>query len=501
MNAKNHKLQPNRQFFDTMIAAYLLDSSSRRYSLSDMSMKYLDYKMSEYEDVAGKGKDQVTFDLVAVDKATQYSAEDADIAYSLVQILEKKLEEEGLLDLFYNIEMPLMFVLQDMEKTGIKVDVELLQQLSKDFARQMRRLEQEIVEMAGESFNINSPKQLQHILFEKLQLPMKKKTKTGPSTDVSVLEELAKSHAMPAKILEYRQFQKLKSTYIDALPVLVHPSTGRVHTSFNQTIAATGRLSSNNPNLQNIPIRTEEGKEIRKAFIVEPGTILLSADYSQIELRIFAHIADDQNMIGTFQRNEDIHTSTASKIFNIPLEAVTSDQRRYAKTINFGLMYGMGPFRLSKELDISMEEAKKFIENYFNAFPKIKDCIDRIIEQAQQDGYVKTLFDRKRYIPEINNMNRNLQEMGKREAVNTVIQGTAADIIKIAMIHVHHRFQKEGLNSKMMLQIHDELLFEVPEKELPKVKKVVVEEMEGVIKLKAPLRVDLGVGHNWLEAH
>jgi DNA polymerase I len=301
--------------------------------------------------------------------------------------------------------------------------------------------------------------------------------------------------------LEYRQYQKLKSTYVDALPEMVSPQTGRVHTSFNQTIAATGRLSSTNPNLQNIPIRTEMGKEIRKAFIVEQGNILLSADYSQIELRIFAHIAEDENMIEAFAKGEDIHASTAGRIFNLPLAEVTSDQRRYAKTINFGLMYGMGPFRLSKELNISLDEAKKFIENYFAAFPKIQICIDRIIDEAKKQGYVQTLFGRKRYIPEINNLNRNLQEAGKREAVNSVIQGTAADIIKIAMIRIQERLQKEKLRSKMILQIHDELLFEVPETELPVVQKVVVEAMEAVIVLKAPLKVELGTGKNWLEAH
>jgi DNA polymerase-1 len=488
-------------YFDTMIAAYLLDSSGRRFRLSDLASKYLDYKMSEYEDVTGKGKNQITFDEVPVDKATQYSAEDAEITYSLVSVLEPLLKKEGLLDLFYNIEMPLVFVLENMERTGVKIDIPLLKKISHDFAEKMGVLEMTIYALAGEPFNINSPKQLQQILFEKLKLPVKKKTKTGSSTDISVLEELASEHELPKRMVEYRQYQKLKSTYVDALPLLVHPQTGRVHTSFNQTVTATGRLSSSDPNLQNIPIRSDMGKEIRKAFIAEKGNVIVSADYSQIELRIFAHIANDENMITAFQKGEDIHTATASRVFNIPLDQVTSDQRRYAKTINFGLMYGMGPFRLSKELNLSMDEAKKFIENYFNLYPSIQKCIVQIIEQAKDRGYVETLFGRKRYIPELNNMNRNIQELGKREAVNTVIQGTAADIIKVAMVSIYKKFNEQKLYSKMILQIHDELVFEIPQKELSEVKSIILQDMESVIPLKAPLKVDIGVGENWLEAH
>jgi len=334
-----------------------------------------------------------------------------------------------------------------------------------------------------------------------LKLPTKKRTKTGPATDVTVLEELSEEHALPKMILEYRQYQKLQSTYVDALPTMVSPVTGRIHTSFNQTIAATGRLSSTNPNLQNIPIRTDLGKEMRKAFIVEPGNVLLSADYSQIELRIFAHVAEDENMIEAFAKGEDIHAATAAKIYAIPLAEVTGDQRRYAKVINFGLMYGMGSFRLSKELGISVQDAKTFIDTYFASFPRIQETIERIIAQAKQDGYVTTLFGRKRYIPEINNMNRTLQEMGKREAVNSVIQGTAADIIKLAMIAIHAAFREQKLCSKMLLQIHDELLFEVVPGEEELVKKIIQEKMEGVIELTAPLKVEMGWGANWLEAH
>lgn len=487
--------------FDTMIAAYLLDSASRRYSLSDLAKKYLDYTMVEYEEVTGKGKDQITFDQVDVEKATRYSAEDADIAYSLKVILEQKLQEEDLLGVFNTIEMPLLPVLQEMERHGIKIDVPFLQELSKDFEHKIRIIEKEITDLAGESFNLNSPKQLQHILFEKLGLPVKKKTKTGPSTDITVLEELAKEHELPAKMVQYREFQKLKSTYIDALPQMVNTITGRVHTSFNQTIAATGRLSSINPNLQNIPIRTDLGKEIRKAFIADKDCVLLSADYSQIELRIFAHVAEEDNLIQAFSRGEDVHAATASRIFNLSLEQVSPDQRRYAKIINFGLMYGMGPFRLSNELGITMQEAKEFIENYFASFPKIKLTMDRIIEETKQKGYTTTLFGRKRYIPEINNYNKNLQEAGKREAVNSVIQGSNADIIKVAMIRIQKRIHEKKMHAKMVLQIHDELLFEVPNHEIDELKSVIQPEMENVIQLKVPLKVEMGTGVNWLEAH
>jgi len=487
-------------YFDTMIAAYLLDSSGRRFKLSDLASKYLDYKMSEYEDVAGKGKNQIVFDEVDVQQATQYSAEDAEITYSLCRILEQKLQEEGMLDLFYRIEMPLVFVLQEMEHNGVKIDVPLLRKISEDFSKRMESLETIIYDLAGEPFNINSPKQLQYILFEKLNLPVKKKTKTGISTDISVLEELADQHELPQKIVEYRQYQKLKSTYVDALPQLVHPRTGRVHTSFHQTVTATGRLSSSDPNLQNIPIRSEMGKEIRRAFIAENGNVIVSADYSQIELRIFAHIAQDENMIAAFQKGEDIHAATASRIFHIPFDQVNGDQRRYAKTINFGLMYGMGPFRLSKELHISLDEAKRFIDQYFSLYPRIQECITHIIQQATERGYVQTLFGRKRYLPELNNRNRTIQELGKREAVNTVIQGTAADIIKIAMVSIQRKLDEHKMCSKMILQIHDELLFEVPTEELSAIRSIIVECMESAISLRAPLKVEIGVGENWLEA-
>ncbi len=488
-------------YFDTMIAEYLLDSGSRRYALSDLALKYLDYTMIEYEEVTGKGKDQVTFDQVDVEKATQYSAEDAEIALSLQQILMEKLKEEDLYELFTTIEMPLVPVLARMEEHGIKIDVPFLAELSRQFQAEMNRLQTEITELAGGPFNLNSPKQLQVVLFETLKLPIKKKTKTGPSTDITVLEELAKEHPLPAKMVEYREYQKLKSTYVDALPQMVNPDTGRVHTSYNQTIAATGRLSSTNPNLQNIPIRTELGKQLRKAFIASEGHVLLSIDYSQIELRIFAHIADETGLIEAFQRGEDIHTSTASRIFNLSLAEVSKEQRRYAKTINFGLMYGMGPFRLSNELGITMDEAKQFIEQYFAFFPNIKATMDQIIEETKSKGYTTTLFGRKRYIPEINNLNRNLQEAGKREAVNSVIQGTNADVIKIAMIRLDELFRAQNVRTRMLLQIHDELLFEVPENELDMMKELIPPVMESVIDLKAPLKVELGTGKNWLEAH
>lgn len=488
-------------YFDTMIAEYLLYSSDRRYKLDDLALKYFDYKMISYEEVAGKGKDQKSFQHIDVNTATQYAAEDAEITFSLEQILRKALEEQNLLELFETIEMPLLPVLQDMEKNGIKLDTALLSRLSKEAHESMVQLEKEIIELAGETFNLNSTKQLQVILFEKMKLPIKKKTKTGISTDVEVLELLSEEYEIARKLLDYRQFQKLTSTYIDSLPLLISKKTNRIHTSFNQTIASTGRLSSTNPNLQNIPIRNEWGKKIREAFIAEPGKVFLSADYSQIELRIFAHIAQDQSMIEAFRSGLDIHASTASKVFHISQEQVTQDQRRYAKTINFGLMYGMGPFKLSKQLGISMDEARGFIDEYFLAFSSIRACIDRIIEETKQKGYIETLFGRKRSIPEILSMNRTIEEAGKREAVNAVIQGTAADIIKIAMIRLHEKLRQEKCETKLLLQIHDELLFECPQHEIEKVTPLIKETMESVMELSVPLIVEVCEGKNWREAH
>ncbi len=488
--------------FDTMVASYLINPSSHQHNLDNLSLEYLNYKKVPTSDLIGKGKNQVTMRQVPVDKVAFYACEDADMTLRLRNILKPRLKQAALYDLFRDVEIPLISVLMTMEKNGVALDTVLLRRLSKHVGGQLARLEEEIYELAGEKFNINSSKQLSGILFEKLGLPTARRTKTGFSTDVTVLEELAKIHPLPQKLLAYRQLAKLKSTYIDALPKLIHPETGRVHTSYNQTVAATGRLSSSDPNLQNIPIRTELGREIRKAFV--PGRknhLILDADYSQIELRIMAHLSGDATLRQTFERDEDVHTATAALVFGVEPKDVTPDLRRRAKEINFGIMYGMGAYGLASRLDISVEEAQQFILNYFAKYPGVQDFIRNTIEEARRTGYVTTLLNRRRYLPEINSPNRRVREFAERTAVNTPIQGTAADLIKVAMIHIHNRLKKENLRSIMIMQVHDELVFEVPEPEIEPMKRLVREEMEGAIDLEVPIRVDIGVGKNWLEAH
>jgi len=449
--------------FDTMVAAYILNPSKPSYSLDNLALEFLDYKKISIEELIGKGKNQITMDEVDLDKVCQYGCEDSDITFRLKGILEDKLEQKGLQELFANVELPLIDVLADMELDGVSIDTKLLQEMSKRMASQLEKLQKKIHEIAGCEFNINSPKQLSVILFEKLELPVIKKTKTGFSTDEGVLQTLAVQHALPATILEFRQLSKLKSTYVDALPALINPATGRVHTSFNQTVAATGRLSSSQPNLQNIPIKTEAGRSIRRAFVPSSAkNILLSADYSQIELRILAHLANDENMKEAFRQNRDIHAHTASLIFDVEEDGVDNDMRASAKTVNFGIVYGISSYGLARELGIRPAEAKNFIDAYFERYPSIREYFQDKIEQARSEGLVTTLLNRRRYIPEINSSQITIRQFAERTAVNTPIQGTAADLIKLAMINIQKALKDEGFASRMILQVHDELVLMSP---------------------------------------
>ncbi len=486
---------------DTMIASYLLNPSKHGHSLEDLAQEYLDHKAISFAEVAGSGAKAIPFNRVEVRRAMEYSCQDADLTLRLTHLLIPKIKADGFEDLFHRVELPLVEVLAEMEITGIRLHLSLLQALSKEFEGQIERMAQGIFEVAGESFNINSPQQLGKILFEKLKLPGGKRTKTGYSTDMEVLSELSREYPLPAKVLEYRSLAKLKSTYVDALPLLVNPQTQRVHTSFNQTVTATGRLSSSDPNLQNIPIRSPEGRRIREAFIPEEGWQLLSADYSQIELRILAHLSGDAFLIATFRKDEDVHAATAAEIFHVPLTEVTPEMRRLAKVINFGIIYGMSAFGLSRELGVPPGVAQAYITHYFQRYQGVRSYIDQSLEQARERGYVSTLMNRRRYLPDIRSNNRSVRQFAERIAINAPIQGTAADLIKVAMIRIHQRLKRETRRAKLLLQIHDELLFEVPEGEMEAVQALAKEEMEGVIRLQIPLKVDIGVGINWAEAH
>lgn len=491
------------KMFDTMIAHYLVQPELR-HGMDYLAEIYLNYRTIHFEDLVGsKGKNQADIRTVDINKLCDYAAEDADVTFRLKQILEKELKVNALENLFYDIEMPLMQVLATMEHTGVRIDSEALSQSSVILTNEMLNLEKEIHEMAGYEFNVSSPMQVGEILFDRLKLDDKaKKTKTGQySTSEDILEKLQSKHPIIGKILDYRGLKKLLSTYIDALPQLISPVTGKVHTSYNQTVAATGRLSSTNPNLQNIPIRDAQGKEIRKAFIPDADSLFFSADYSQIELRIMAHLSGDANMLEAFNSGHDIHTATAAKIYKISLEEVTSDMRRKAKTANFGIIYGISVFGLSDRLGIPRAEAKELIDGYFDTYPEVKKYMDASIQRAKEMGYVETLLGRKRFLPDINSQNNIVRGFAERNAINAPIQGTAADIIKIAMVHIQNRIEKESLQAKMTMQVHDELNFTVPKAELEAIRKVVVEEMENAIKLQVPLIADCGVGANWLEAH
>jgi DNA polymerase-1 len=498
---KRHGVTLRSIDFDTMVAGYLIKPSRRANNLDALSREYLNYVPISYTDVAGKGAKQVTFDQVDVERATDYSAEDADLALLLTDVLRPRLHEYQLERLFHDVEMPLIEVLAAMEMHGIAVDAAYLREMSKRLQGQMDELLQAIYGLAGEAFNVNSSQQLQQILFEKLGLPTGRRTKSGGySTDVSVLESLAFEHELPQLILDYRHLAKMKSTYVDALPQLIHPHTGRIHTSLNQAITETGRLSSSNPNLQNIPVRSELGRQIRQAFVAAPGCMLISADYSQIELRLLAHFTEDPVLIDAFRSGQDIHTRTAMEVFGVEAGAVNGNMRRMAKTVNFGIIYGLSPFGLAQRLRISNDEARAYIDNYFARYPRVKAYLDGIIAQAREQGYVTTLLQRRRYLPEINHRTRTVREAAERTAINMPFQGSAADLIKLAMIRLHRQIEAERLPCSMLLQIHDELLFEVPDDAVEAMIPRVKETMESVWKLHVPLTVDVGQGRNWAEA-
>ncbi len=486
--------------FDTMLASYVLDPGRRSHGLDMLALEMLQYSMTSYDDLCGKGKTQLGFDEVPIEAARMYACEDADITLRLRELFEPQLEEQALMPLFREIEMPLVPVLAEMELAGVAIDVAWFHSLKKRFRAERERVELEIYEVAGEEFNINSNPQLRVILFEKLGLPSRKRTATGPSTDASVLQELAdEGYEIPELLMEYRELFKLEGTYLDALPALVNPQTGRLHTSFNQTVASTGRLSSSDPNLQNIPIRRELGRDIRRGFVPRKDWLFLAADYSQIELRLLAHLSHDPAFVTAFRAGGDIHRQTASIIFGVPLDMVTSEMRARAKTINFATIYGQGAHALSRQLKISNAEAREFISTYFERFQGVKGYLDSRVEFAREHGYVETIFGRRRYIPELKDRNRNIQAFGERTAANSPIQGSAADLIKVAMIRIADALRKRALEGRMLLQVHDELVFEVPERELDELRTLVVQEMEGAAELSVPLVVDVGVGANWLE--
>lgn len=484
--------------FDIMIADYLLNPNKPDHGIEDIALNYLAMRKLSFDEVLGKRKD---FREVTIEDATEYSCGNCVITLKIKDTLEPELKREGLERLFYDVEMPLIEVLADMEMTGIKIDLSLMDALSKELERELINLEGRIYLLAGEEFNINSPKQLSEILFKKLKLRAIKRTKRGFSTNMDVLQELAMEHELPREILEHRTLSKLKGTYIDTLPEMINQKTGRLHTSFNQTVTATGRLSSSEPNLQNIPVKGEWGRRIRSAFIAEKGYLLLSSDYSQIELRILAHLSHDEGLIEVFKNDGDIHAKTACELFSVTHKDVTPEMRRRAKTVNFGIIYGISPYGLSKELDITAEQAKKYIETYFEKHKDVKQYIEDVIKEGQKKGYISTILGRKRPIPELHSTNKNTRQLGERLAINSPIQGSAADIIKLSMINIWRRLKKENLKTKMLLQVHDELLFEVLEEEKEKAKALIKEEMEKVVKLSVPLKVDIGIGKNWAEAH
>jgi DNA polymerase-1 len=489
--------------FDTMLASYLLDPSKRAHNLDQIALDFLDHKSISFDEVVGKRKDRPTFAQVPLEEAVPYACEDADVTRMAHAVLAQRLGEVGLTELMHTVEMPLIPVLTRMEMRGVSVDVDRLRGLSKHFEHQLGVLESSICGLAGESFNIHSSQQLGFILFEKLKLPVQKKTKkrTGYSTDVDVLMTLAKLHELPALVLRHRTLAKLKSTYADALIGLVHPQTGRIHTSYHQTVTATGRLSSSDPNLQNIPIRTEEGLEIRRAFVPREGWVLLSADYSQIELRILAHCSADETLIRAFRDEEDIHTRTASEVFQVEPSRVTPELRRQAKAINFGIIYGMSAFGLARQLEISQKMAKVYIDHYFARYPGVQRFLDQTIAEARQTGQTSTLLGRLRRLPDITSANAVVRQAAERTAVNTPIQGSAADLIKVAMIRIDAALSRERFQAAMLLTVHDELVFEVPPEEVGALARRVAEIMEGVWDLKVPLKVNVATGANWAEAH
>jgi DNA polymerase-1 len=484
---------------DPMLASYILDPGSRQHGLDFLTLKYFNYRMQPIRDLIGTGKKQITFDKVPIDKATFYSGEDADFTFRLSEKLEIEVAAIGAAGLLHDIELPLARVLAVMERNGVRIDVGFLQQMSTEMAADLEGIVHDIHTLAGHEFNVNSPAQLATVLFEEIGLkPLRKTaTKSGYSTDVNVLTELARYHDLPQRVLDYRHLQKLKSTYVDTLPLLVNDQTGRVHTSYNQAVAATGRLSSTDPNLQNIPIKTEIGSQIRKAFIpADSDHLLMAADYSQVELRILAHYCEDPTLVESFRNREDIHSRTASTVYGVDLGDVTTEMRRMAKTANFAVIYGVSAFGLAQQSDMTIAESREFIDLYYARYPRIKEFTESVIEKARDQGYVTTLMGRRRNLPEINSSNRQLRQFAERTAVNTVIQGTAADMIKVAMIEIQRELNK--MKSLMIMQVHDELVFDMPRIEEMKLTALVRDKMESCVELKVPLEVDLGIGENWL---
>ncbi|HEV8264424.1 MAG TPA: DNA polymerase I [Gemmatimonadales bacterium] len=487
--------------YDSMLASFVLDPGRRSHALDELARERLGIELQSYAGVAGKGRAERPFAEVPLADAARYCCADSEAVLRLEAALRPELEDHRLLPLLETVEVPLVPVLVGMETTGVLIDRALLGEIGRAFAKELGALELEIYRAAGGDFNINSTPQLRTVLFDKLQLPVLKRTKTGPSTDYDVLEQLAAmGHEVPRLMIEYRELTKLKSTYVDALPGFVHPATGRVHTSFNQTGASTGRLSSAEPNLQNIPVRTPRGEEIRRAFIAPPGCLLLTADYSQIELRLLAHLSGDRAFVDAFERGGDIHRQTAAVIFGVPEERVTPEMRARAKTINFGTIYGQGPFALSRQLGITQDEAKTFIKQYFERFAGVRAWLDATVAEARQRGYVETLFGRRCYIPQLKDKSYTVRAFGERIATNSPLQGSAADLIKIAMIRIHAALGEAGLAARMVLQVHDELVFEVPEGERAAAARLVKREMEGVTQLRVPLVVSIGAGRNWVDA-
>jgi DNA polymerase-1 len=486
--------------FDTMLASYVLDPGRRSHGLDVLALEFLDHSMMTYADLCGKGKSAISFDECPIDAARDYSCEEADMTLRLREIFEPQLDSSEVRPLLENVEIPLISVLADIEWNGITINLEWFRSLKQRFRREREAVEQQIYSAAGMEFNINSNLQLRDVLFTRLGLPSLKKTSTGPSTDASVLQELAdQGHALPGFLMEYRELSKLESTYLDALPAMVNPRTGRLHTSFNQTVAATGRLSSSDPNLQNIPIRRELGRDIRRGFVPQSGWTMLAADYSQIELRLLAHLSNDPAFVDAFKAGGDIHRQTAAIIFDVALENVTSEMRARAKTINFATIYGQGAHALSRQLKIEHAEAKDFITRYFERFKGIRNYLDSSVDFAREHGYVTTIFGRRRYIPELRERNFNIRAFGERTAANSPIQGSAADLIKIAMIRIHDALNEGKHKARMLLQVHDELVFEVPPDELDTITALVKREMENAAQLSVPLLVDIGTGSNWLD--
>ncbi|MBP1615251.1 MAG: polymerase [Bacteroidetes bacterium] len=500
---QNYGIEIKGKLFDTMVAHYILQPELR-HGMDYMAEIYLHYQTVHIDELIGaKGKNQKNMRDLSPEEVYLYACEDADVTLKLKNILEKELKANDAEELFYGIEMPLVPVLVDIESNGVRLDTDALKQTSEHFTKRLLTIEQEIYQLAGQEFNIASPKQVGEILFDRLKIMDKaKKTKTGQYvTSEEVLESMRHKHEVVEKILDYRGLKKLLGTYVDALPLLINPKTGRVHTSFNQTVTSTGRLSSSNPNLQNIPIRDEDGKEIRKAFIPDDDCLFFSADYSQIELRIMAHLSEDKNMIDAFLSGYDIHSATAAKIYKIDIKEVNSDMRRKAKTANFGIIYGISVFGLAERMNVDRKEAKELIDGYFATYPQVKTYMEKSIEVAREKGYVETMFHRKRFLPDINSRNAVVRGYAERNAINAPIQGSAADIIKVAMAHIYKRFRAEKLKAKMILQVHDELNFSVPLEEKEYVQQIVIEEMEKAYLMHVPLKADCGWGKNWLEAH